>query len=187
MTDRKNGMMNNSKNDFDKALTGVIGAYTHLSGANSELPPAYVDVLQDYIWLQDGLSKLQSAIKNGGTFYVSEPSGNTYNNSAANAIIGINMGKLFTPGQFAIDKLISTESGGKAPQFYVFNGETPTAVTNKEQLNNLGESYLGFRIKFGPIKEVVVKGLDDMLSEDTMDMPLFPAKIGKDLYGLYHK
>jgi hypothetical protein len=190
MKDRNNGMMAKSREDFVKALATAVVVYEHLSSADSELPEAYVDELKNYGWLKDGLSKLGAAIENGGTFYVpeQEPSGSSYDNSAANALIGINMGKLFTPGQFAIDQLIETESGGKAPQFYAFHGSDPVAITSKEQFDALDE-YVGFRLKLGRIKEVIVKGLDDVIPADetAMDMPLFPAQFAKELYGLYHK
>jgi hypothetical protein len=192
LKDRNNGKMAASKADFDKALADAIAAYEHLISAASKLPDAYIDEMKAYEWLKDGLSKLKTAIKNGETFYVpeQEPQGSTYNNSAANALVGVNMGKLFTPGQFAIDQLITTESGGKAPQFYAFKDDTAVAITSKAQMDALGEgSYIGFRLKLDRIREVVVTGLGEFLpaEENTLDMPLFPARIGKDLYGLYHK
>jgi hypothetical protein len=188
MKDRSNGMMTRSKTDFGTALAGIIGAYDHLSGAASELPGAYVDVLKDYGWLRDGLSKLKTAISSGGKFYVPEqaPSGNSYANSPENAVFGIDLGKLFNPGQFAIDKLIEPESNGQAPKFYAFNtDDPPTAVTNKSQMNSLDESdYVGFKITLRPIKDTLVAGF---AAEDEVLLPLFPAEIGKELYGLYHK
>jgi hypothetical protein len=188
MKNRNNGMMDKSKANFDKALTDAIGAYGHLISEGSQLPPAYIDQLKDYGWIKDGLSKLQSAIKTGGTFYVPEeaPSGDVYNISSANALIGINMGKLFTPGQFAIDQLI--ESGGGAPRFYAFTGDgSPVEITSKAQMDSLDEdSLIGFRLNLARIREVVVHG-DFLPDGATLDLDLFPLKIGRDLYGLYHK
>jgi hypothetical protein len=190
MKNRNNGMMGESKKDFDKALTDAIAAYTHLISEQSKLPGAYKDILGEYGWIKDGLSKLKSAINNGTAFYVpeEEPSGSTYNNSSAGAVIGINMGNLFTPGQFAIDHLITTESGGASPQFYAFSGDDPVAITGKAQMDSLdGDSFIGFRLNLAPIKEVLVYGDFLPVGSNTLDLPLFPVKIGKDLYGLYHK
>jgi hypothetical protein len=191
MKDRNNGMMAKSKGDFGKAIADTVAAYEHLISAASKLPPAYIEEMKEFLWLKDGLSKLDAAIQSGGNFYVpdSAPSGNSYDNSAANAQFGINLGKLFNPGQFAIDKMISAESGGNAPQFYIFEGETPQAVTSKAQWENLDGSYAGFQLNLSPIREVVVKGLEEVFAdgENTIAMPLFPAQIGKELYGLYHK
>jgi hypothetical protein len=189
MKDRNNGMMAKSKDDFIKALTDSIAAYDHLISAASKLPQAYIDTMKECRWLEDGLSTLKTAIQDGGNFHVPDrvPSGSVYDNSTANAVIGINMGKLFNPSQFAIDQLIETESGGKAPRFYAFNGSDSVAITSKEQFDALDE-YVGFRFKLGRIKEALITGLEESLpSDETMDMPMFPAQIGKELYGLYHK
>ncbi|MDR0584924.1 MAG: hypothetical protein LBG57_11350, partial [Treponema sp.] len=193
LKDRNNGMMVESRDDFHKALTDSIAAYEHLIGEASKLPPAYIEEMKEFLWLKDGLSKLDAAIQNGGNFYVpeNEPSGNTYDNSPGSARIGINMGKLFNPGQFAIDQLITTEPGGKAPQFYAFDNGEPQAITGKAEMDDALDrgSYIGVRIKLDRIRETIVKGMNKIFAdhETTIDMPLFPAQIGKELYDLYHK
>jgi hypothetical protein len=189
MKDRGKGMMTNSKNDFLKALGDAVGTYDHLAGVDSELPGAYVDALKEYGWVKDGLSKLKNAIQSGGTFYVPEraPSGNSYPNTPVNSALGFDMGKLFTPGQFAIDQLIETESGGRSPQFYAFGADdSPVPISSKAQMDSLNESYyIGFKLKMNRVKEAVL-GLDHY-EHETTSIPLFPVQIGKDLYGLYHK
>jgi hypothetical protein len=189
MKDRSNGMMAKSKTDFTTALAAAVRVYEHLISANSKLPAAYIDGLKDYGWLKDGSSKLNTAIQNGDNFYVQRyASGNSYDNSPYDAEIGINMGKLFTPGQLAIDQLITIESSGNAPQFYAFGGDDSQGVpvTSKAQMNSLDESHIiGFRLKLTRLKEVFVVGFEGY--ESTLDLPLLPAQIGKDLYGLYHK
>jgi hypothetical protein len=187
LKDRNNGMMDKSKADFVKALEVSIAAYDHLVSAESKLPGAYIDEMKNYQWLKDGLSQLSAAITAGGEFYVpkDEPSGNSYNNTSANAAFGISLGKLFNPGQFSIEQLIETE--GNAPKFYAFGDGDPTPVT-EANLDSLNEGHFGFRLKLGRLKEVVVAGWDEFGPEgETQDMPLFPAKIGKDLFKLYHK
>jgi hypothetical protein len=187
MKNRGNGMMDKSKADFDKALGDSIAAYDHLIGNTSKLPPAYIDEMKNFLWLKDGLTKLRAAIQSGGTFYAPAdlPSGDVYTVTEADALLGVNLSKLFAPGQFAIDKLVETESGGKAPQFYAFDGETPQKIEGKAAMDALDEScYIGFKLTLSPVTEVVVKGLGDLKDQY---MPLFPKAIGKDLFGLYHK
>ncbi|MDR2247411.1 MAG: hypothetical protein LBE17_12215 [Treponema sp.] len=190
MKNRNNGMMDQSKADFDKALTAAIAAYGHLTGEDTSLPKAYQGVLEEYEWIKDGLSALKSAIKDGKTFYVpdGEPSGGAYPTDDNDALLGIDMGKLFIPGQFAIDKLIAAGSNGAAPAFYAFPDKAdPFEITGKTQLDSLGgDSRIGFILNLDPIKEVLVHG-GFLPDDDTLPLPLFPAKIGKDLYGLYHK
>jgi hypothetical protein len=187
MKDRNNGMMGKSKDDFGKAITAAINSYDHLIGTSSKLPGAYIDEMKEYQWLKDGLSKLRTAIQNGEVFYAKEPpSGNSYDNSATDAFFGINLGKLFNPGQFSIDQLIETESGGNAPRFYAFDGDgEPTPITSKAQFDTLNE-YVGFKIKFGRITEALIAGSEGSFPDEEV-IPMFPALIGKELYGLYHK
>ncbi|MDR0387837.1 MAG: hypothetical protein LBH57_07335 [Treponema sp.] len=188
MKNRNNGMMDKSKADFDSALADAIGAYEYLINGN-KLPQGFKDSLKEYEWIKDGLFKLKDAIKNGGIFYVpdEEPSGSVYNNSAQYALIGIDMGKLFTPGQFAIDQLITAESGGGVPQFYAFkDDDSPVIITAKAQMDTMDDDFrIGFRLNLARINEVVYG--DFLPDGDTLDLPLFPVKIGKDLYGIYHK
>jgi hypothetical protein len=195
MKDRDNGVtMTKSRNDFLKAIGDALATYDHLAGADSELPGAYVDTLKENGWVKDGLNKLKIAIEGNGRFYVPEqtPSGNTYNNSSINAVVGFDMGKLFNPGQLAIDQLVEMESDGRSPQFYSFsawNNSPAHVVDTKDHIDSLDESwYVGFKLKVSRIKEVIVLGREiDRIEELEGEMPLFPAKIGKDLYGLYHK
>jgi hypothetical protein len=200
MKDRNNGRMIDSKNDFIRALADGVRTYDHLAGVDSELPAAYVDGLKEYAQLKDGLSKLKNAIETGGNFYVPKnfnmrerwPSGNGYANSPQNAEIGFDMGKLFTPGQFAIDQLIEMESGGRSPQFYSFsawNDSQAQAVDTQDRMDGLDESgYVGFKLNVSRIKEVIIMGgAIDGIEELEGELPMFPARIGKDLYGLYHK
>jgi hypothetical protein len=189
MKDRGNGNMAKSKADFLKAIEDAAGTYDHLAGVDSELPKGYVDKLKENGWVKDGLTKLKNAIQTGGVFYVLEqaPSGNNYPNLPANAAIGFNMGKLFTPGWLAIDQVIETESDGRSPQFYAFSEwhSDGQAIFTKDHIDSLDESWhVGFKFKLNHIAEVVVLGLEHYERET---ISLFPAQLGKDLYALYHK
>jgi hypothetical protein len=180
LKDRNNGRMAQAKESYITAINTAIAAYDSMIAANSHLPAGAVDVLKEFGWIKDGLSKLKTAIKDGGTFYVQEGSGSTYSNSQAGAMFGVNLGKFFTPGQFAIDKLISTE--GSAPKFFgMKDGQDGTAITAKDQIKQYG--MLGFELTFAPLKEVVVYGFE--FPADGA-IPLFPPDIAEHLYGLYH-
>jgi hypothetical protein len=98
------------------------------------------------------------------------------------------MGKLFTPGQLAIDQLITSEAGGKSPQFYGFLSEGDPVKITEANLNNTYEA-IGFELKLARIREVVVSGLDSEIpdTDTVIPLPMFPPNIGRDIYGLYHK
>jgi hypothetical protein len=185
MKNRNSGMMTNSKNDFIRAINDTISAYEHLIGKDSKLPPKYINEMKKFRWISDGLSKLRTAIEKGESFYVKESSGNSYDNTPENALFGINTGKLFTPGQFAIDQLIETESGGKAPKFYGFKEKNPpVAISGENAFENYDE--VGFYIKYTRIKEVILPGLELELPTVDTAVRMFPAPIGQIIYGLYH-
>jgi hypothetical protein len=188
MKDRNNGMMAKSKADFIKAIDDSIAAYDHLISDAGSYPQAAKDTLKEYQWIKDALGKLKDAINSGGNFYIKESaSGATYNNTAADAVFGINLGKLFTPGQLSIDKLIETAGTGNsiAPKFYGFadgDDENPVVINNKSEIQNY--QIIGFQIKLTPVKEIVVQGFGDL--QDTLKLSMFPPKIAESLWDFYH-
>jgi hypothetical protein len=135
------------------------------------------------------LTKLRTAINNGGTFWIpdGEPVGNVW--PAADGVLGVNLGRLFTPGQLSIDKLIGNANG--APVLYGFpqdEGE-PVAISDKEAIANY--EVFGFKFITGPIygaTGVVVKiaGMEEAPPAEYVP-PLFPAAIAEVLWDLYHK
>ncbi|MDR1302354.1 MAG: Ig-like domain-containing protein [Treponema sp.] len=185
LKDRGNSRMADSKASYSTAIDTAIAAYNSMIAANSHLPPGAVDTLKEFGWIKDGLSKLKTAINDGGTFYVQEGSGSTYSNTQSGALFGVNLGKFFTPGQFAIDKLITTDGSGNtvAPKFFGMKDEdTGAAITAKDQIK--GYSMIGFELKFASLKEVLVLGFD--FSADNSVIPLLPPDIAEQIYGLYH-
>jgi len=183
LKDRGNGMMANSKADFSKAIDDAIAAYDLWIGAASKLPAGYKDTLNEYAWAKDGFNKLKTAINNGGTFYVKEASGNTYDNSASGAELGIDMSKLFKPGQLAINGLIEN-TGGSKPKFYGYDEETDSLVeiTQKAQLSNYG--FIGFQFNLQPIKQIVVLGFEDM--PDDFAVPIFTPDFAGYIWDWYN-
>jgi hypothetical protein len=185
LKDRNNGMMAKSKADYIKAIDDSVAAYEHLIGSSSNYPEAARDTLKEYQWIKDCLGKLKTAINSGADFYINEPSGSVYNNTAANALFGVNMGKFFTPGQLAIDKLISFTGTGAAvsPKFFgTDDGETFTLISSKADIANY--QLTGFELNLAQVKQVVVTGFNDV--PDTQQLALFPPEIGEALWDFYH-
>jgi hypothetical protein len=187
MKDRNNGRMAQAKASYTTAINTAVAAYDSLIIANSHLPPGAVDTLKEYGWIKAGLTQLSTAINGGTTFYVKEGSGATYTNDATNAMFGINLGKFFTPGQFAIDKLISAEGSGNtvAPKFFgMTDGQNGTPITNINQIKTY--NMIGFELDPAPLKAVFVYGFDNFLPENKTILPLLPPDIAEQIYDLYH-
>jgi hypothetical protein len=178
MKDRNNGMMDKSKADYIKAIDALVTAYDTII-VSAHYPQGIKDVLDDYKWVKAGLIEVKNTITNKTVFYLKEGSGATYTNSAANAIFGIDMGKLFTPGYLAINNLVTTEAGG-APQFY---GDDEL-ITKKDDIKQY--DAIGIQVKLSPIKAMIVVGLE-LPNDDTMIIPVLPPDIGESIYSLYHK
>jgi hypothetical protein len=188
LKDRGNGMMAKSKADFSKAIDDSIAAYNLWIGDSSNLPQGYKDTLNEYQWVKDGFDQFKTAINSGGTFYVKEHDAGTasYSNTSANAILGINLGKFFSPGQLAIDKLIENTGSGNsiAPKFYgnsTGNDEGWTEITEKEQISSCNS--IGLMIKVAPINEIVVTGVEDR--EDSV-MAIFSPDLAEIVWDWYH-
>jgi hypothetical protein len=185
--DRNNGMMAKSKADFVKAIDDSVAAY-NLWIISNDLPRAYKDTLNEYQWVKDGFVQLKTAINSGGTFYVKEHSKGTatYNNTSANAIVGINLGKFFTPGFLAIDKLIETTGTGNAiaPKFYgrLNDSSNWILITEKNQISSY--RMIGFMYKSAPIREVLVTGFEDDLYDRVLQ--LFYPDLAEFVWDCYH-
>jgi acylphosphatase len=179
MKDRNNGMMDKSKADYIKAIDALVAAYDTII-VSAHYPQGIKDVLDDYRWVKAGLTEVKNTITNKTVFYLKEGSGATYTNSAANAIFGIDMGKLFTPGYLAINNLVTTEASG-APQFY---GDDDELIIKKDDIKQY--DAIGIQVKLSPIKALIVVGLE-LSDDDTMIIPVLPPDIGESIYSLYHK
>jgi hypothetical protein len=179
LKNRNNGKMDASKASYVLAIEIMISAYDHIADG---MPPAVGDFKDDYKWIEGGLTALKTAIKDGKTFWIPKtlPSGDTWNVTETNSSFGINMEKLFNPGQLSLDKLITLETGSSkvSPQFYKDDG---TPITAK---NQIGTQSIGFELKTGPVKEIV-KGLDTELTDQKVS--LVPPEIAEILWDLYHQ
>jgi hypothetical protein len=203
LKDRNNGMMAKSKADFIKAIDDSVAAYDSWL-ANEKLPQGYKDTLSDYKWAKDGFEKFKTAINSGGTFYVKEHSSGTaaYDNTQSNALIGIDLGKFFTPGQLSFDKLIDSEDvagKGKSPVFYanadeggpspgdnagkgkssVFYNDDEVKITTKDQITG----SIQFKVKSANLKEIIVYDGGNIPEYIMVD---FPLEWAKSIWDWYH-
>jgi hypothetical protein len=129
MKNRNSGMMAGAKADFTKAVnlldTSFDTFYARFDAAAQT----------KYQWLSGNggfVKQLKAAMDSGGNFYI--PKIAQYKSlfnamdgrpawiTATEGRHGLNLGKLFTPAYLTADKLITTESGGKAPRFFGFTG-----------------------------------------------------------------
>jgi hypothetical protein len=159
---RNNGMMTRAKNDFTLAVDTLKEAIDYYYSPGAQISTKALTRLNEkYPWLGKSLTSLKASIVTGGNFYIPKilPQTDSWNISESDAKYGINLGKLFTPGQLALNKLVSTETGGTTLKFFGFNvPEHGTAITEQSQLN-LYENG-SFEVNLVPVKEVLVKGLD---------------------------
>jgi hypothetical protein len=163
MKNRNSQMMNQAKSDFTRAVNTLYGSFDAFYGRFD------TGAKQKYQWLTGNggfIKQLKDAADSGGNFYL--PSIPRYKSlfsvmenkaawdvSAANSRSGVNLGKLFTPGYLAADRLITVEPSGKAPRFFGFK----TGVTGEGIFDTADIArYDTFSMEFGGnFKDVFVK------------------------------
>jgi len=114
---RSDKSMATPKATYIAAVQGLQTSYASIQ--NSDLYPS--EVKNAYPAINDGFNKLIAAINNGGKFYIpkDDPTKiNAWPASSNGAQATVNLGKLFEPGYFAIDKIFETDADGK-PVFYL--------------------------------------------------------------------
>jgi hypothetical protein len=187
LKDRNKGKMEASKQDFIQAIDAAIGAYDNID-KEKLIPQGVKDEITGRQWIKAGLSALKNAINNSQTFWIpdSEPAGNGWNYSEATGFIGVNVGRLFTPGYLSLDKIIENTNG--TPVFYGFpqDGGDPVPVSAKGDIANY--EVLGFKFKTDPLygsSGVVVK-VDGVDVPADYTGPLFAVDIAEALWDAYH-
>ena len=177
------GMLQKSRADIVRALDSLLRVYDHYyTSADTDIPLAVKNGKSKYQWTKSAAGQLKDAVNSGGNFYFPETlpsSGADWAYSQGNSKYGINMGKLFNPGQLALDTLIVTETGGKRPKFFGWqNDNTASEGTYIEKREDFeGYKYTGFKFNLKPLKEVVVKGLEKdgrVLNDTEYAHTLFP-------------
>jgi hypothetical protein len=180
LKDRNNGMMSRARSDFSQAVNVLEESVNYLYAPGANVSSKTLEVLdQKYPWLQDFLAELKSAIGGGGDFYFPEnrPAGTVWDITAENAKYGFNMNKLFTPGQLAIKKLVSTENNGTSLQFVGFNsGDSlqDSVITGLDQCDEYSDA--SFEVNLVPIKEVMTVGLEKYQNKEYIHT-IFPQML----------
>jgi hypothetical protein len=177
LKDRNNGMMARAKNDFALAVDTLKAAIDYYYSPGAQVSAKALTKLNDeYPWLRKSLAELKTAIGTGGNFYIPEtlPLTDSWIISESDAKYGINLDKLFAPGQLALNKLVSNETGGTTLKFFGFNDlENGTAITEQSQLS-LYENG-SFEVNLSPLKAVLVKGLN--YNDKVWIHTLFPSML----------
>jgi hypothetical protein len=177
-------MVAKSKNDYLGVVSTAISVYDKIL-QSAAIPQGVKNKLNENSWIKDGLGKLEVALNKNEIFYIpsTTPSGSTWTGTSSSHAFGVNMAKVFNPGQFALDKLIELETGKTdTPQFYGYNdGSAATKITSKDQINTFKD--IGFKFLVAPVKEAVPGAFDDL----NQDADIFSPEIGAILYDLYHK
>ncbi|MCL2192188.1 MAG: hypothetical protein FWB78_02175 [Treponema sp.] len=187
LRDRNNGMMARSRDSFIQALNDLMWSYDFWIGEASNLPPAYRDILSDFQWVRSGALELREAIITGGRFYLRDSSdSDTYANIPDGAIFGINMGTLFTPGHFSIDRMLSIQDTGgtAAPRFYGWQDYDSQPVPINSLADLRQHRVIGFSLNLQPVQEVVVLGFE--FNETSVELQLMPPDIAEIIWGWYH-
>jgi hypothetical protein len=202
-------MLNKAKFDLNKAVDSLIRVYEYYyDSPETNIPQMVKDGKSKYRWVKSALTQAKDALNTGGNFFFPETlpsSGNDWPYSQGNSKYGINLGKLFTPGQLALDKLIVAEAGGKRPQFFGWGDNTAaegTYIGKQEDFTQY--KYTGFKFNFKSLKEVIVKGFekdgtalndteyvhtlfpDLLFYENVPDSMDIPYAIGQRLYTFYY-
>ncbi|MDR2079340.1 MAG: hypothetical protein LBP74_06450 [Treponema sp.] len=176
-------MLNTAKGDYLAALSAISSVYDAI-GDRSYIPQGVKDELDNYRWIQDGVNQLHNLIRDGGTFWIPEdlPSGQTWTGTQANAMFGIDMGKLFQPDYLKLNETVELE--GTNPVFYGFTGDSDsgTKITASGQIDAPYEA-IGFKIKLGKIQGLAPKAFTD----NEVTVPMFPLVIAEELYKKYYQ
>jgi len=179
---RAGQMMDRSRASLLRAIAGFENARAHyFNPANHATMPENIrDDLANYQWAEGLLRQLRTAVETGGNFYFPHLSllpvdedripDSGWNYDSGDARFGVNMGRLFTPGQLNLDRLIVTLPGGRFPRFFGWDGdpETHGEGTEIRRLEEIEQfDHVGLKLNMGALREVVVRGLhrDDMAAE----------------------
>jgi hypothetical protein len=193
LTERDSGMLSKARDDYIKALATMSESYAYYYSSGAQVAPQSKVILDTkYSWLREGVDSLLQAVSSGGIFTIpkSFPNGGSWTDATAGAKYTMNMAKLFTPGQFILNRLVSTEQNGKAAKFFGFNenGSGGTIIMRQSELPQFGG--VGLEINMAPIKEVFVRGFEDYSDGKVWLHSLLPGALltpanGGKLYEYY--
>jgi hypothetical protein len=163
LTNRNSSMVDRARVDYLRALSALNDAIAYYNSPGSLVAPKAKEMLNDrYTWLGDGSAQLYKAISDRSNFPIPQnlPDGISWAEAATGARYIVSMDKLFTPGQFILPNLFTTEPGGNAPKFFGFHETESGGVLIETQSQFEQFEFAGFQINTSPIKEVFVSGLN---------------------------
>jgi hypothetical protein len=133
-TVRNSGATASAKTTLIDAFDRIMDSYTYITEESSQYPDAAKDSIKMYggIWYSC-VSTARTAIKNGGVLYIpsSYPTGTSWPTTGTNAAFGIDMGKVFTSGNFT--NIIDKKSDGS---FQVYLGTYTSDDAKIEKLTD---------------------------------------------------
>jgi hypothetical protein len=165
MTARSGSYMEDSRKAYAEALASILGVYDYYIGDKSSLPTGIKAELKKFEEYKTLVSDAKDAINSKGSFTVPADllDGET---------LSVDFGKLFNPGQLALENLIETEGSGsaKSPVFYSSARDSDGKLSNPKKINTAqdieslnGEQGIGLKIKTAQITDIV--GIDDDLAK----------------------
>ena len=142
-----------SKATFEGVIDDVIASYDSIIKEGA-YPAAISDNVKKVEVLRDAAVELKKAIKNGGKFYIpmnfDDGLPAAWPLAASDSVYTLDCGKLFTPGQFAIENLIGlyTEEEFEAdvelqgPAFYYPNDKDKMTALTGDDFGAMLDSYM---------------------------------------------
>lgn len=171
---RNENKMTESKESFIDAISMIIDSYDFLVGDTSEYPESAIEQIKEYGEVfKDGAEKLKKAIEDGTIFYVPEKDPyltGYWDNTAENAMFGIDFGKFFQAGY--LSDIIEKDAEGN-PKLYLRIDQKYvmchyidiSSCQTEDEVTELKENYC---------KE---KGLTEIWSDTFITIRLDPEKL----------
>ena len=161
----------------------MINSYTYITQKSAQYPDAAKNTIKTYgdIWYSC-LNTARSAIKDGGVFYIpsSYPTGTEWPTNSANTAFGIDMSKVFTPGNFT--NIIDKKSDGSFQVYlgtYTSNGTTFTKLTDDTDLDKPGTHSIGLVLN----KSVLTGTFPGLYPESVSNTVFFIPMMGSNSSG----
>ena len=175
---RNNGMMRRSRESFVTAIEDAIMAYDLILNDAAAFPQAVRDVLEEFEWARTSFVELKNAINSGSEFHFRE---------GGDTLLRIDMGRLFNPGQLALDAIIYTRASGnnRRPAFFTFAdwGEIPIGeISSATGFGESSANLFGFRLKMERFSEIVIY---PEIGRETEYLPILNRHFAEILWSWY--
>jgi hypothetical protein len=171
-----------SKEMFSNAFERIISCYDSIK--DSTLYPQIVkDKIAEYgATYYDGFVKAKDAVDNGGVFYLpKEPNAKTFPTSEAEALFGIDCGKVFTAGYFT--DIIERSSDKESVKLYYKKYESTTGYEYKKSESGGIWSYKVFPSEYSEGEFTELTGsIEDFLATVAENPGTYTYKNTNDYY-----